>query len=87
LVVEPASGPPGTEIAIRGEDFVPLAPYVFYWAPPDVQIREPVYADDLGRIPQFTYTVPLTITQGQYTILARFDGVELVAEEPFRVTR
>ncbi len=87
LVVEPSSGPPGTEISIRGQSFVPLAPYVFYWAPPDVQIGEPVYADDLGQIPRFTYTVALTTTQGQYAILVRFDGVELVAEEPFRVTK
>lgn len=87
LVVEPSLGPPGTEISIRGQNFVPLAPYVFYWAPPDIQIGEPMFADDLGRIPRFTYTVPLTTTQGQYAILVRFDGDELVAEEPFRVTR
>jgi hypothetical protein len=87
LLVEPSSGPPGTEISIRGQDFVPHAQYVLYWAPPDVQIAEPVYADNLGRIPRFTYTVPLTATQGQYAILARLDGVELVAEESFRVTK
>jgi hypothetical protein len=87
LVVEPTSGPAGTEISIRGQSFVPLAPYVFYWAPPDVQIGEPVYANDVGQIPRFTYTVPITTTQGQYAILVRFDGIELVAEAPFRVTR
>ena len=87
LSVEPSSGPPGIEIAIRGQDFVPYAQYIFCWAPPDVQIGEPVYADDLGRIPRFTYTVPLTATHGQYAILVRFEGVELVAEESFRVTK
>ncbi|HUT18184.1 MAG TPA: hypothetical protein VM366_03415 [Anaerolineae bacterium] len=87
LSVEPSSGPPGIEIAIRGQGFVPYAQFIFYWAPPDVQIGEPAYADDLGRIPRFTYTVPLTTTQGQYAILARFEGVELVADESFRVTK
>jgi hypothetical protein len=85
--VEPSSGPPGIEVAIRGQDFVPYAQYIFYWAPPDVQIGEPAYADDVGRIPRFTYTVPLTTTHGQYAILARFEGVELVADESFRVTK
>jgi hypothetical protein len=60
---------------------------MFYWAPPDLQIGQPVYADDLGVILPFTYTVPISVTHGQYIIRARFEGTELAAEAPFRVTR
>jgi hypothetical protein len=45
-----------------------------------------VYANDLGTITPFTYTVPITVTQGRYAVLARFEGIGLAAQAPFRVT-
>jgi hypothetical protein len=87
LSVEPASGSPGSTITIQGQDFLPYAPYVFYWVPPDLQIGQPVYADDLGAILPFTYTVPISVSYGQYIILARLEGDKPAAEAPFRVTR
>jgi hypothetical protein len=46
-----------------------------------------VYADDLGTILPFTYTVPISISQGQYVVRVRMEGNELAAEAPFRVTK
>jgi hypothetical protein len=86
LSVLPSSGPAGIEITISGSDFVPYGQYVFYWAPPDVQIGDAVYADDVGQILPFTYTVPVSMTVGGYDVIARFEGNQAVADAPFEVT-
>jgi hypothetical protein len=65
---------------------VPYAQYLFYWAPPDVQIGDAVYADDIGQILPFTYTVPISATVRRYRVIARFEEALPVAEVPFRVT-
>jgi hypothetical protein len=51
-----------------------------------VQIGDPVYADDIGQILPFTYTVPISATVRRYRVIARFEGTVSVAEVPFRVT-
>lgn len=86
LSVVPPSGPAGIVITISGSDFVPYARYVLYWAPPDVQIGDPVYADDVGQILPVTYTVPVSIAVGSYDMIARFEGNQAVADAPFEVT-
>jgi hypothetical protein len=86
LSVEPSSGPAGLEITISGQDFVEYAQYFFYWAPPDVQIGGEVLADDTGQILPFTYTVPITMTVGDYEIIARFERTTVAAQAPFKVT-
>ena len=86
LSVLPPSGPAGIEITISGSDFVPYAQYVLYWAPPDTQIGDPVYADDVGQILPVTYTVPVSVTVGNYDVIARFEGNQAVADVPFEVT-
>ena len=82
----PSSGPAGLEITISGQNFVKYAQYFFYWAPPDVQIGGEILADDAGRIRPFTHTVPVTMTVGDYAIIARFAGTTVAAQAPFKVT-
>ena len=62
-------------------------PDPFYWAPPDVQIGEAILADDRGTIGPFTYTVPSTVSVGEYTIIARMEAVTVTAQARFRVTK
>jgi hypothetical protein len=84
--VIPDTGPAGIEITISGTDFAPYAEYHFYWDPPDVQIGDAVYADDIGQILPFTYTVPISATIGDYRVIARFEQTAtIVAEAPFQV--
>jgi hypothetical protein len=45
-----------------------------------------VLADDVGQILPFTYTVPLTVTVGNYEIIARSEGITVAAQAPFEVT-
>jgi hypothetical protein len=65
---------------------VPYARYLFYWAPPDVQVGDEVFADDVGQVVPFTYTVPTTVTVGNYRIIARSQGITVAAQAPFEVT-
>jgi len=59
---------------------------MLYWAPPDVQIGNPVYADDVGQILPVTYTVPASTTVGNYNVIARRQGNQAIATAPFEVT-
>lgn len=86
LLVEPPSGPAGIEVTISGQGMAPYAQYAIYWDPPDVPIADPVYANDVGQVSPFTYTVPVTATVGDYRIIARREGDTVVIEAPFQVT-
>lgn len=86
LSVDPSAGPAGVEITITGQRFVPYALYVFYWMSSGEQIVGSVYADDIGRINPFTYTVPLTVPGGVYQIVARLESGTSAAQVPFTVT-
>jgi len=79
----PTSGQAGIEITISGVKFQPYALYTIYWDTPTALIRQ-ISADDIGHIPAFTHTVPLTATTGTYQIVAALDGVP-VAQTPFNV--
>ncbi|MBN1642802.1 MAG: hypothetical protein JXA09_16315 [Anaerolineae bacterium] len=86
LQIEPPSGPAGITITITGRHFTPYAEHTFYWAPPDIQIGNAMYADDRGEIGPLTYTVPSTIATGQYVVIARLEALTVTAQALFRVT-
>ena len=80
----PASGPPGVEIAIGGQNFVPYAQYTFYWEIPRTLIDTRL-ADDIGQLQAFTFTVPISATPGTNYVLADRNGT-VVVRSPFEVT-
>jgi hypothetical protein len=81
--VTPPSGRAGSEVSIRGQDFAPYVEYAFYWDTLDTLIALQ-YADDIGQIQAFTYTVPATASPGLHQVIAIHDGV-VAAQAPFEV--
>jgi hypothetical protein len=84
LLLEPFSGPAGSEISISGKYFTPYAQYVLYWDVPDMPI-ETVLADDVGQILGVVYQVPPKALVGIHEVVAEQDGT-VVARSPFTVT-
>jgi hypothetical protein len=83
LNVAPPSGQAGIEIAISGQDFTPYVEYAFYWDTLDTPIGLQ-YADDIGQIQAFAYTVPAAASPGTHQIVVILDGV-VMAQAPFEV--
>ncbi len=84
LLLEPVSGPAGTEITILGKYFTPYARYLLYWDVPEMPI-EGVLADDVGQILGVVYQVPPEVPAGIHEVVAEQDGT-VVARSPFTVT-
>lgn len=83
LSVSPPSGPAGSEITISGAKFQAYTLYTIYWDTPEMLILQ-ISADDIGKIPPFTYTVPITASVGIHQIVAASNGTP-VAQTPFNV--
>jgi hypothetical protein len=83
LLLEPSSGPAGTEITISGKYFTPYAQYALYWDVPEIPI-EAVLADDVGQILGVVYQVPASASVGIHQVVAEQDGT-VVARSPFTV--
>jgi hypothetical protein len=84
LLLEPFSGPAGTEITISGKYFTPYAQYVLYWDVPEMPI-EGVLADDVGQILGVVYQVLPEAPEGIHEVVAEQDGI-VVARSLFTVT-
>jgi hypothetical protein len=83
LTLRPALGAPGTVFDISGDNLAPVTVYDLYWDNGSTFISTAL-ADDLGHFEGITYTVPITVTSGIYTVTAQLETV-VAAAAPFEV--